>query len=400
MEKSNGKGYSNYPNDSGWNPATQPPVPAAGNWDSWTQDSASYASGSNEPVSFSDYKTTPAPAPGWETSPASNWNQKDASGWTPQTPSNPDSNWNPYASSNWNTGWETPASTPAFSSGTFDAQTNGSQNNPYSAGYASGFPSLDSASSTSGFNPDPWTTSYAASFNPAKTDDVSASASLPNPFKNKIVFWVLLGVLGIAVLGGGAFWGWKAWSHRDRSAIMVCESTVPYNQGIGVTFHVGEDGKTITSMDKKDTVTLDFLKENLGTDNPEEIMASYQPEFRKNYEDLAKKYSEYSWITSEINSDDTMIQHIFHVNVSDPTFDYETAKPVLEELGLQYYYNEEAGAFIYDENEILKPYTGLGTPDMQTKCVKSDASEQTKAPEKTESKSEEKDSETKSEKSE
>ena len=57
---------------------------------------------------------------------------------------------------------------------------------------------------------------------------------------------------------------------------MVCESSVDYNKGIGYTFYVGHNGKNIDTIEKNDTVSLKFIKKNLGEENAKQILEEYK----------------------------------------------------------------------------------------------------------------------------
>ena len=83
----------------------------------------------------------------------------------------------------------------------------------------------------------------------------------------RVILLLLALVLVVGGIGGGVYF----FLHRDQSAVMVCESQTDYNKGIGLTFYLGEDGKTIEQIDKVDTVSLDFISNNLNTENTKEI---------------------------------------------------------------------------------------------------------------------------------
>lgn len=149
-------------------------------------------------------------------------------------------------------------------------------------------------------------------------------------------------------------------TNRDKSVVKICESSIDYNKGIGLTFHVGKDGKTVEIIEKNDTVSLDFIKKNLTDENSKKILTEYKKNAKFFYEDTMKKYKGIPWFTAEIEENDNMIKAIYKFNVADKSFDYDKYKNLLEEFSLQYYYDINEKKFIYDEEVYLSKNTPLG----------------------------------------
>ncbi len=190
------------------------------------------------------------------------------------------------------------------------------------------------------------------------------------PKYKKIALGALCAVLAAGVFIGGGF----ALNHfgvfaKDASFISVCESSIPYNKGIGVTFYVGPDGKTIEVLEDHATVTLDFLENNLKTDKPKEVLAEYKKTVKDSFNATKSKYDSYDWFHADLSETDSSIQTVYSIDVGSETFTYEEAKPALEELNLTYYYNEEEKAFIYDESTLLTSGTPVGIID-SVECSK------------------------------
>lgn len=145
-----------------------------------------------------------------------------------------------------------------------------------------------------------------------------------------------------------------------KSAIMICESSVEYNKGIGLTFYIENDGKTIEKIEKNDTVSLEFIENNLEVENSEEILEEYKKNVKFIYENTMEKYKDVKWFDAELIEEDSFIKTIYTFDVSHRDFDYEKYKSLLEEFSLEYYYNIEEEKFIYDEMSFLSSNTPLG----------------------------------------
>lgn len=148
--------------------------------------------------------------------------------------------------------------------------------------------------------------------------------------------------------------------NRDKSVVKVCESTIDYNKGIGLTFYVGKDGKTINKIQKNDTVSLGFIENNLTKENSKEILEEYKTNVKFIYEDTLSKYGDLEWFSVEIIEEEDMIKSIYTFNVNSKKFDYDKYKTLIEEFSLEYYYDIDEGKFIYDEAKFLSKNTPLG----------------------------------------
>lgn len=175
-------------------------------------------------------------------------------------------------------------------------------------------------------------------------------------FAKKYKIYLIAIAVVIVAIGGGCY----AYSHRDKSAVKVCESTIDYNKGIGLTFYVGKDGETIDKIEKVDTVSLEFIKKNLSEENAQEILNEYKTNAKFLYEDTLNKYKDVSWFKADIHEEDGMMRTTYTFDVSSKDFNYDKYKSLIEEFSLEYYYNKDAGKFIYNEEEFLSQNTPLG----------------------------------------
>lgn len=171
--------------------------------------------------------------------------------------------------------------------------------------------------------------------------------------KNKIA----LGVVSLAIAGGLVY---SLTSEQDHSKVMVCESTTSYNKGIGLTFYLDKDGETIEKIEKSDKVSLDFIKNNLTTENTEQILEEYKENVKFLYDDTVETYKDVKWFSADLKEDDDYIQTIYTFDVSDEDFNYEKYKSLLSEFSLDYYYDSTAGKFVYNEEKFLSDSTPLG----------------------------------------
>lgn len=178
---------------------------------------------------------------------------------------------------------------------------------------------------------------------------------LHNVKKNKKFLIVIAAVVIMAICGGS-----YAYIHRDKSAVKICESTIDYNKGIGLTFYVGKDGKTIDKIEKVDTVSLEFIKKNLSEEDAQEILKEYKTNAKFLYEDTLNKYKDVSWFKADIYETDGLMRTTYTFDVASKDFNYDKYKSLIEEFSLEYYYNKEEGKFIYNEEEFLSPNTPLG----------------------------------------
>lgn len=171
----------------------------------------------------------------------------------------------------------------------------------------------------------------------------------------------------VAFLGIGVF---LLAYHPDKSATMVCESTLEYNQGIGLSFVLDKDGETIKKIIKKDTVTPEFIKQNLPDADVNESLQAYKDNISTVYTDITEKYKDISWFKAELKTNDDKIETIYTFDVSNKDFDYKKGKEVIESFSLEYYYDAENKKFTYQEDEFLKN-TPLGTIP-EVKCQRVD----------------------------
>lgn len=181
--------------------------------------------------------------------------------------------------------------------------------------------------------------------------------------KAKVIIGLLVVLIpGVCVIG---------YMHRDQSVTKVCESNISYNKGIGYTFYVGHDGKTIDTIEKNDTVSLSFIKKNLGDENAEEILSEYKNKTKESYETVTKKYKKYSWFSSDIQITKKKVVVNYRIKVSDKTFSYKKYEDVMSEFGMTYFYNQDKKAFIYDESAFLSTQIPLGSIE-GVQCYSSD----------------------------
>lgn len=215
--------------------------------------------------------------------------------------------------------------------------TNPSYDNPENT--ESSFMNPESYSQT-----DPFSEMYPADENPQNT--------------RKNLKWLKTagGILGCGLLIAGTTFGlWKMMEPKDLSAVMVCESSVEANRGNGYVFTVGEDGQTINQIEKQTTMSLDFIRENLGEDGAKEILENYRPKFKEQYEQINNSLSQYEWFTASLEEGEDEFAAVYTVNTAAEGFDYETLKDQLTALSLDNFYNSEKHAFLYDQEEFLKP---------------------------------------------
>lgn len=162
-----------------------------------------------------------------------------------------------------------------------------------------------------------------------------------------------------AVLVGGL--GTWALVGRDRSKTMVCESTVDYNKGIGYTFYLGRNGKSIDTIEKNDTVSLKFIKKNLGEENAQQILDEYKKKTTDTYNQTVEKYKKYSFFSSEIKETDSQIVVNYRIRVADENFSYQKYKDILEDFGMVYFYDSDTDSFTYNEDKFLSEDIPLGS---------------------------------------
>lgn len=165
------------------------------------------------------------------------------------------------------------------------------------------------------------------------------------------------GAVVVLALGGAG----AAFITRDQSKTMVCESSVDYNKGIGYTFYVGHNGKDIDTIEKNDTVSLKFIKKNLGEENAKQILEEYKKKTEESYKNTVEKYSKYSFFDSDIKITKEKVAVNYRIRVADESFSYTKYKNVLDEFGMSYFYNAQKDAFIYDETDFLSEDIPLGS---------------------------------------
>lgn len=178
---------------------------------------------------------------------------------------------------------------------------------------------------------------------------------------------VIIGLLVVLIPGVGVL----GYTHRDQSVTKVCESNISYNKGIGYTFYVGKDGKTIDTIEKNDTVSLNFIKKNLGDENAEQILSEYKNKTKESYETVVDKYKKYSWFSSDIKITKKKVAVNYRIRVSDETFSYKKYEDVMSEFGMTYFYDQDKKAFIYDESSFLSTQIPLGSIE-GVQCYTSD----------------------------
>lgn len=176
------------------------------------------------------------------------------------------------------------------------------------------------------------------------------------PIPNKAIIVSLL-------VGGLFFSGCMLYINRDKSMVKVCESRFDYNKGIGLTFYVGKDGRTIDKIEKNDTVSLDFIEANLTKDkeSSKKILDEYKKNAEFFFNETVEKYKDISWLSANLEKKDNYIKAVYTFDVSHKDFNFDKYKNVLEEFSLQYYFNKEEKKFIYDETVLLSDKTPLGT---------------------------------------
>lgn len=186
---------------------------------------------------------------------------------------------------------------------------------------------------------------------------------------NKIISKIGLIVLA-GVLAGGGFGIYNNF-FRDKSEVRVCESTTSYNKGIGFTFYIGADGQTITAIEKNDKVSLDFIKKNVTEENAKQILEEYKKNVKSTYEENVEKYKKLDFFSSNIKVKSDSISTKYRFDVSSKKFKYKKYEAMMNDFGLNYYYNEDLGKFVYNEEQFLSASTPLGGID-NVKCNKVD----------------------------
>lgn len=186
---------------------------------------------------------------------------------------------------------------------------------------------------------------------------------------NKIISKIGLIVLA-GVLAGGGFGIYNNF-FKDKSEVRVCESTTSYNKGIGFTFYIGADGQTITAIEKNDKVSLDFIKKNVTEENTKQILEEYKKNVKSTYEENVEKYKKLDFFSSDIKVKSDSISTKYRFDVSSKKFKYKKYEAMMNDFGLNYYYNEDLGKFVYNEEQFLSASTPLGGID-NVKCNKVD----------------------------
>lgn len=186
---------------------------------------------------------------------------------------------------------------------------------------------------------------------------------------NKIISKIGLIVLA-GVLAGGGFGIYNNF-FKDKSEVRVCESTTSYNKGIGFTFYIGDDGQTITAIEKNDKVSLDFIKKNVTEENTKQILEEYKKNVKSTYEENVEKYKKLDFFSSDIKVKSDSISTKYRFDVSSKKFKYKKYEAMMNDFGLNYYYNEDLGKFVYNEEQFLSASTPLGGID-NVKCNKVD----------------------------
>lgn len=186
---------------------------------------------------------------------------------------------------------------------------------------------------------------------------------------NKIISKIGLIVLA-GVLAGGGFGIYNNF-FRDKSEVRVCESTTSYNKGIGFTFYIGADGQTITAIEKNDKVSLDFIKKNVTEENTKQILEEYKKNVKSTYEENVEKYKKLDFFSSDIKVKSDSISTKYRFDVSSKKFKYKKYEAMMNDFGLNYYYNEDLGKFVYNEEQFLSASTPLGGID-NVQCNKVD----------------------------
>ena len=195
--------------------------------------------------------------------------------------------------------------------------------------------------------------------------DYTKSKKKSNKIISKIGLIVLAGVLA-----GGGFGIYNNF-FRDKSEVRVCESTTSYNKGIGFTFYIGADGQTITAIEKNDKVSLDFIKKNVTEENTKQILEEYKKNVKSTYEENVEKYKKLDFFSSDIKVKSDSISTKYRFDVSSKKFKYKKYEAMMNDFGLNYYYNEDLGKFVYNEEQFLSASTPLGGID-NVKCNKVD----------------------------
>lgn len=186
---------------------------------------------------------------------------------------------------------------------------------------------------------------------------------------NKIISKIGLIVLA-GVLAGGGFGIYNNF-FKDKSEVRVCESTTSYNKGIGFTFYIGADGQTITAIEKNDKVSLDFIKKNVTEENTKQILEEYKKNVKSTYEENVEKYKKLDFFSSDIKVKSDSISTKYRFDVSSKKFKYKKYEAMMNDFGLNYYYNEDLGKFVYNEEQFLSASTPLGGID-NVQCNKVD----------------------------
>lgn len=139
---------------------------------------------------------------------------------------------------------------------------------------------------------------------------------------------------------------------KYKRVTYTCESSISYNKGIGINFEV--ENNEIKAIIKRDTVTKEFIRQNLKDIDLNAAFEAYKTASQKTFEEMAKTYKENKQFSMSYDAKDDNIVLEYRVNVGSEDFDFEKSKELLTELDLLHYYDKESKRFIYDEEKFLK----------------------------------------------
>lgn len=100
-------------------------------------------------------------------------------------------------------------------------------------------------------------------------------------------------------------------------------------------------------------------------------MEEYKKNVKSTYEENVEKYKKLDFFSSDIKVKSDSISTKYRFDVSSKKFKYKKYEAMMNDFGLNYYYNEDLGKFVYNEEQFLSASTPLGGID-NVKCNKVD----------------------------
>lgn len=158
---------------------------------------------------------------------------------------------------------------------------------------------------------------------------------------------------------------YSIWTNKYKINHYVCESSLAYNNGIGIDFDV--KGNKIMTIIKKDTVTRKFIKENLSDTDIDAAFQEYKQKAEKKFREIGDKYKDNKQFAVTYHASDDKIVTKYYVYVGNDNFNVKKSSGLLQELGLMGFYNQKQHAFLYQESAFLKQSPLNMLPDVSCK---------------------------------